>query len=244
MRVLVLLLLTVLAAVTPAVEGWSGGFEVVETLTGVTVSGDAKRDADTTARALEERVARTKEALKTAKPALAKALKQDLATLEVELEALALERGGTVVIGRTTWLVSGSTVVSDGDDGRVVADGAQGSAVIVIEGRREQVALVKPSPAQAPKDAQPGEPIGGVSTQRGTLTVDGQAVAVVWAPDLPNVYAVTRLPSHQDKSLHGQLATLPGLPLIVERPSPKGGTLRWTVQRLAPGPIDPRLLAP
>jgi hypothetical protein len=32
--------------------------------------------------------------------------------------------------------------------------------------------------------------------------------------------------------------------MAVERPNPRGGTLRWTVQRLAPGPVEPRLLAP
>lgn len=235
------LLLLVLLAALPAVE-WSGSFEVVETLTGVAISGDARRDAEATAHALEERANRAREALKTAKPALAKALKQDLAALEVELESLALERGGTVVIGRTSYLVAAGRVVADGDEGRVVA--ADGSAVVVAEGRRETVALVKPGPPSAPRDAAPGGILAGVETMRGTITADGQPVAVAWAPSLPNVYALTRLPAHGDKSLHAQLAALPGMPMTVERPNLKGGTLRWTVQRLVAGPIDPRLLVP
>jgi hypothetical protein len=244
MRSLPPLLLVLVMAAALGADDWSGSFEVVETLTGPGASGDAKRDAEATSHALEERIARTREALKTASPAAAKALRQDLAALEVELEAVALERGGTVVIGRTTYLVIPGRVVCDGDEGRVVADTVAGSAVVLAEGRRETVALVKPGRPVAPRDAAPAAPIAGVEVQHGTLTLDGQPVPVSWAPSLPNVHALTRLPSHGDKGLQAQLATLPGLAMVVERPNPKGGTLRWTVQKLSPGPIDPRLLAP
>lgn len=241
-----LLLTSMLLAVASSLqsEDWSGSFEVVETLTGVAVSGDAKREVEATARALEERVARTREALKTAKPALAKALKQDLAALEIELESVALERGGTVVIGRTLYLVAPGRVVADGDEGRVVADTAAVTAVVVAGGRRETVTLVKPEKSSPPRDAVVGTPMAGAETMRGTITVDGQPVTVSWASSLPNVYALTRLSAHGDGSLQAQLASLPGLPMAIERPNPKGGTLRWTVEKLTPGPIEPRLLAP
>jgi len=242
-RCMVLLMVVIMAPWLMA-EEWSGTFEVVETLTGVTPSGEAKRDVDNAVRVLEERVARTREALKTANPALAKALKQDLAALAVELESLALERGGTVTIGLTSYVVAAGRIVVDGDEGRVVADANNGSAVVAIEGRRQTVALVKPGQSIAPRDAAAANALVGVDTMRGTITVEGQPVAVQWAPSLPNVYALTLLSSHSDKGLHAQLATLPGLPMQVERPNPRGGTMCWTVQRLIPGPVDPKLLVP
>ena len=239
MRLPLLLVLT--AGVLHAAAEWSGTFEVVETVAGPAPVAAQRREIEDAARSLEARLAKAREGAKNASPVVARTYRKDIGQLEAELQSLALERGGTVTLGRTTYAVRGQRVAADGDEARVVADGAAGTAVVQGQGKREQVNLVR-TPTQVPADAAPGAAVGGVATQRGTITVGNDRCAVVWAPELPNVYALTRVPAQGGDPLTAALAALPGLPLEVERRSARG-LQRWTVQKLVAGPVEDRLLA-
>ena len=220
---------------------WSGTFEVVETVAGPAPAAADRREIEAAAKSLEARLGKAREGLKNASAVVARTYRQDIGHLEAELESLALERGGTVTLGRTSYAVRGQRVAADGDEARVVADGAAGTAVVVAPGKRERVSLVK-TPPQAPADAVAGPPVGDIATMRGTIKVGGDACMVTYAPALPNVYALTRVPAQGSDSLSAALAALPGLPLEVERRTARG-VQRWTVQKLVASPIDDRLLA-
>lgn len=219
---------------------WSGTFEVVETVAGPAPAANDRREIEAAARSLEARLAKAREGAKSPSPIVARTYRQDIGQLEAELQSLALERGGTVTLGRTSYVVRGQRVAADGDEARVVADGAAGTAVVVVPGRRERVSLVRAEP-RPPADAAPAEAIDGVATMRGTFTVGGDHCSVVWAPELPNVYALTQVPAQGADPLHAALAAVPGLPLEVERRSPRG-IQRWTVRKLVAGPVDERQL--
>jgi len=234
------LLLALLAAGCVHAADWSGTFEVVETVAGPAPAAADRREIEDAAKSLESRLARAREGLKSASPIVARTYRQDIGHLEAELQSLALERGGTVTLGRTSYAVRGQRVAADGDEARVVADGAAGTAVVVAPGKRERVNLVKTQP-KPPADAAPAAPVGDIATMRGTISVGGDACIVTWAPALPNVYALTRVPAQGADSLNAALAALPGLPLEVERRSSRG-VQRWTVQKLVAGTVDERLL--
>jgi len=236
-----LLLLALVAGCAAQAADWSGTFEVVETVAGPAPAASERKEIEESARSLEARLARARGALKTANPVVARIHRRDIGQLEAELESLALERGGTVTLGRIAYAVRGERVAADGDEARVIADGAAGTAVVVGPGRSDRVALVR-TPAKAPADNTPSEPIAGVATLRGTITIGGDPCTVIWAPELPNVYALTRIPAHGSDSLHVALAGLPGLPLAAERRTARG-IQRWTVQKLTPGAVDDRLFA-
>ena len=220
---------------------WSGTFEVVETVAGPAPAAGDRSEIEALARSLETQLARAREGLKSATAVVARTYRQDIAHLEAELEALALERGGTVTLGRTSYAVRAQRVAADGDEARVIGDGAAGTATVILPGKRERVSLVKSVP-KPPADAGPGAPVGGVSTMRGTITVAGEPCVVTYAPDLPNVYALTRIPLQASDPLLSALSALPGLPLDVERRSPRG-VQRWTVQKLVAGAVADHLLA-
>lgn len=235
------LLSAVLAAGVLNAADWSGTFEVVETVAGPAPAEADRREIEAAAKSLESRLAKAREALKSSSAVVARTYRQDIAHLEAELETLALERGGTVTLGRTSYAVRGQRVAADGDEARVVGDGVAGTAVVVAPGKREKVTLVK-TPIKPPADAAAGTPVGGIATVRGTFTIGGDTCVATYAPDLPNVYALTRVPAQGSDSLSAALAGLPGLPLEVERRTARG-VQRWTVQKLVAAPIDDRLLS-
>jgi hypothetical protein len=235
-------LILALAGVASAAD-WSGTFTVVQTLTGPTPAGADRRALEEEAKALEQRLARTREALKTATPMVARTLRQDIGHLETELERLALERGGTVTIARTRYAIAGPRIAADGDDDRVFADTAAGTAIVVRGVHRDTVALTGLQQPPPPEDASDAGTVAGQAAKRCTVRAGKDAYVVVFAPALPNPYAMTRLPEHRPDALHTALAGVPGLPLTVER-ALRNGVQRWTVRDLVAGPVDDSALAP
>lgn len=233
--VLILLLAAALAA-----SEWSGTFEVVETVAGPAPSGADRTEIEDLARSLEGRLAKAREALRTAAAPAARTYRKDISQLEAELQSLALERGGTVTLSRTVYTVRGDRIIADGDEARLIV--VPGRAVVAAGGRREPVELAPVPAARAPEGAADAPPVAGVATRRGTIAIDGDPTTVVWAPGLPNVYALTRVAAQARDPVLAALAAVPGLPLEVERRTKKG-VQRWTVQRLAPGAVDERAFA-
>ncbi len=235
--------LALLFAGVASAADWSGTFTVVQTLTGPTPAGADRRGLEEETQALEQRLTRTRDGLKTATPMVARTLRQDIGHLESELERLALERGGTVTIARTRYAIDGARIAADGDDARVTVDTAAGSAIVVSGSQRQTVALAGLSAPPAPADIADAGTVAGQSVKRCTVRAGKESYAVVFAPALPNPYAMTRLPDHAADSLHTALAGVPGLPMTVEHQL-RTGVQRWTVRDLAPGAVSPTLLTP
>ncbi len=231
------------SAADTAPNAWVGTFTVVQTLTGSTPASNDRKGLEDEARALEGRLAKTRDALKTATPMVARTLRQDIGHLETELERLALERGGTVTTARTRYVIDGPRILADGDDARVIADVAIGTAVVISGGQQETVSLAGLKPAPSPEGVTDAGMVSGHAAKRCTVRAGKETLTVVFAPRLPNPYAMTRLPKHGADSLHTALAGVPGLPLSVEQPQ-RNGVQRWTLRDLAPGPVDKQAFTP
>ncbi len=218
-----------------AAPSWTGRIVIVESVSGGARQGD-KREQAALAATLQERAARLRDRLKQATPTVARTLRNDLAHIEAELEQLAIERGGTVDLGRTEYAIGATRTLVDGDEARVVIDRAKAVAVVRAGGRAETVRLSPPPAAIALDDAQDAGAMFAVATRRGTLKVDDRKYIVTLAIGLPNAYAQGLLPAQSDP-LARALAALPGLPVLVENER-DGVVRRWTVTVCEPGTID------
>lgn len=226
--------LAVLAAGDATAE-WTGRIVIVESVGGAAKGGD-KREQEALEKTMQERAAHLRERLKQATPTVARTLRNDLAHIEAELEQLAIERGGTVDLGRTEYAIGLKKTLVDGDEAHVVVDRAKAVAVVMAGGRAETVRLSPPPAAIALDDAQDAAEVYGAPARRGTLKVDDRTYVVTLAAGLPNAYAQGLLPAQSDP-LARALAALPGLPVVVENDR-DGVVRRWTVTVCTPGPID------
>jgi len=244
LRVLPYLILVVAlggALVLPAAEGWQGTLEVDITFAGAGASGERDAELDRFAGALEQRLATLRERLRVADGVSARVLRRDVGQLEGELEAIALDRGAAVTLGRRTYALSGSRLGVDADEGRLVIDRATDSGHLQRGTERIPVKLAALVPMEEPAATVDGPQAFGAATRQATLTVGSESMRVIWIPGWPNIYALERLDSQSRSPLHRALATLPGLPIDVEAHH-KGGRMRWRVVECRPGPVDPRLL--
>src|SRR5690606_3800391 len=113
--------------VLSAAEGWQGTVVVDLTFAGAGASGERDAELDRFAGALEQRLATLRERLRAADGVSARVLRRDIGQLEGELEAIALDRGAAVALGRRTYALSGTRLGVDADEGRLVIDRATDS---------------------------------------------------------------------------------------------------------------------
>lgn len=224
-----------------AAEAWQGTLVVDLTFAGAGASGERDAELDRFAGALEQRLATLRERLRAADGVRARVLRRDVGQLEGELEAIALDRGAAVALGRRTYALSGSLLAVDADEGRLVVDRATDSGHLMRGTERIPVKLAALVATEEPPATVDGPMAFGVATRQATLAVSGESTRVIWIPGWPNIYALERLDSQSRSPLHRALATLPGLPIDVEAHH-KGGRMRWRVVECRPGPVDPRLL--
>ncbi len=227
--------------VLPASEGWQGTVVVDLTFAGAGASGERDAELDRFASALEQRLATLRERLRGADGVSARVLRRDIGQLEGELEAIALDRGAAVALGRRTYALSGSRLGVDADEGRLLIDRATDSGHLLRGTERLPVKLAALVATEEPPATVDGPQAFGMATRKATLTVGGGSTRVIWISGWPNIYALERLDSQSRSPLHRALASLPGLPIDVEAHH-KGGRMRWRVVECSPGPVDLRLL--
>lgn len=231
------LLLLAICSCAWAGEAWTGTIEVVETFSGKAAAEGDRDELEALAKRLQDRLQAVREQLKQATPTIARSLRRDAAHLEAELERLAVERGGTVRLGRTVYRIAAGRVAIDGDDTSMVADRATRTAQVLADGRRQAIGLADvPTPLPIDK-ASAGRELLGRATREFRFSAEGAEHVALVAPDLPNPYALTLLSTADRSSYATQLAKLPGMPMEIVRVR-NDGTHRFAVTAVTPGPIE------
>jgi hypothetical protein len=222
---------------------WSGTIKIYEQLQGHEVKDkDERAELEEIYQELEDRLEATNKQLKKAGPAEAGVLREDAGYLEAEMERTALERGGNVRLGRATYVIDGDRLVFNGEEARVLIDRKKGIATVIAGERKDTVKLKTPIEPRSSDDDEAGPALKAfedLETRHTRIKAEDQEYDVVYAPSLPNVYALGMLPSTPKDSLQGTLARVPGLPMRVEGVG-KGISHQWLVHSVQPGVVDKR----
>jgi hypothetical protein len=221
-----------------AAEAWSGTLVVEATFSGPGASAERDKELDKYAKSLESRLQALRARLRDATGVQARILERDVGQVEGELESIALDRGGSVSLGRKTYVVSGQRLAVDADEGRILVDREAGTATIIRGSERTSVKLAPIPPAVTPASVSVGPDAFGSATEQATIDIAGEPAQVIWAASLPNIYAQERLDSQSRSRLQSALAELPGLPIEVDIHH-KGGRLHWRVISCTPGAVSP-----
>lgn len=220
-----------------AEEAWCGTITVESTFAGVDAGASRAGELDGYAKALEQRLATLRERRRTADGVVERVLARDIGQLEGELEAIALDRGAWVSLGRDRYALDGTMLAMDAELGSLLIDRQAGTGRLIRGNERNVVKIAPLVEAVEPPGAVNGPAFQGHATRTVTVDVAGSPARLVWAPGLPNIYALSRIDSQVRSKLHSVLAALPGLPVEVESQH-KGGRLRWRVVELRPGPVE------
>jgi hypothetical protein len=233
------LLLAIALGAARAAE-WAGTITVEESLVGpAAVGGSDRVELEDYSRLLRERLQKAQQEVRTAPLTVRRILLEDIGTYQAELERIVIASGKAIQVSTSVFTIKGGRMRVTGDGPRLIVDRARGQELLYIGGRIEPVALAPLPPLrEIDKDAQDVQ-LQGVPAKRFTMRAEGKTLTVVLAPGLPNLYAIGLLGGAPDEkdSIAANLATLPGLPLLVEYRSDEV-THRWQVGIIAPGPVD------
>lgn len=236
-----LALLLAMLARTQAAE-WSGVIRVDESLLGPsTVGGSDRAELEDYSRLLRERLQKAQQDAHNANAPLTlkRILLEDIGTYEAELERIVLASGKAIQVGTSTFTIKGGHMQVTGDGPRLLVDRTHGQEILYVGGKKEIVPLA-PMPAvrELDKDAQ-DLVLEGIPAKRFVVRAEGKVCTVILAPGLPNPYAIGLLSSlaEEKETITSTLATLPGLPLLVEYRSDEV-THRWQVSSVVAGAVD------
>ena len=223
----------------PAAE-WSGTITVDESLIGpAAVGGSDRVELEDYARQLRDRLQKAQQEVLTAPLTVRRILLEDIGTFQAELERIVIASGKAVQVGTSVFTIKGGRMRVTGDGPRLIVDRPRGQERLYVGGRIEPVALAPLPPLRELDKDAPEVQLLGLTARRLTIRAEGKTLTVVLAPGLPNPYAIGLLGGTPDEkdSVAANLATLPGLPLLVEYRSDEV-THRWQVGIIAPGPVD------
>jgi hypothetical protein len=219
---------------------WTGTITIEESLIGpAAVGGSDRVELEDYSRLLRDRLQKAQQEVHTAPLTVRRVLLEDIGTYQAELERIVIASGKAIQVGTSVFTIKGGRMRVTGDGPRLIVDRPRGQELLYIGGRVEPVALAPLPPLrEIEKDAQDVQ-LQGVVGKRITIRAEGKTLTVVLAPGLPNPYAIGLLGGAPDEkdSISANLATLPGLPLLVEYRSDEV-THRWQVGIIAPGPVD------
>jgi hypothetical protein len=219
---------------------WSGVITVEESLVGPSsVGGSDRAELEDYSRLLRDRLQKAQQDVHNAPATLKRILLEDIGTYEAELERIVLASGKPIQVGSSTFTIKGARMQVTGDGPRLLVDRAHGQEVLHVGGKQEIVPLAPvPAMRELDRDAQ-DVVLDGLPAKKFTIRAEGKTCTVVLAPGLPNPYAIGLLSSlaEEKESIASALATLPGLPLLVEYRSDEV-THRWQVSSLVQGAVD------
>jgi hypothetical protein len=222
---------------------WSGVISVDETINGPPAVGGAQSELDHYAQEITDRLRQAHAQMLIAPPFIARVVHEDIGFYEAELERVTDERGGSLLIGHTTYFIKGGRMlmVSDGD--RILIDRAKGTAQGVVDGQPLDTKLQDEPDLDTMEGAPAGETINGYPTKRVTLKVKGRSYILDIAPGLPNPYRIGLMERDQDDDLTHALAVYQGLPMNVSEASGEA-TLSLSVVAVDRRAINDRIFRP
>ena len=210
------LLLLTFAGLIAGESDFAGTISVAETIAGDQASGTDQEELSRYAAVIEARLKQATEQLPSAPPMVATTLREDIGFYRAELEKIVVSRGGELILATSSYRISRGRVllISQGVMYRI--DRNRNTAQALLPDKTIQELELAPLPAIDASGAEPGPVLLGLRTQRFTRVFAGKTYRIYMAPDLPNVCALALIRGVTDNELFSGVATLPGMPLLIE----------------------------
>lgn len=232
-------------AALPAADppAWSGVISVEESINTVTVKGGDEHELEHFAIELTERLHQARSQVLVAPPFIARVIREDMGFYEAELEKVAAERGGRMLVGRTTYFIKGPRMLILSDGARMVIDRASGTATGVVDGQPVAAGL-QHLPDLEPLPGIAGDTIAGYPTRHTSLRVKDRTYLVDVAPGLPNPYRIGLMANDLADDLVRGLAEYDGLPMRVVENDDNAASRELTVAGVDRRDINDGIFAP
>ncbi len=212
-----LLLSLVTVTALPALESdFAGTISIAETIAGEQTSGNDREELNHYAAVIEARLKQATEQLPSAPPMVATTLREDIGFYRAELEKIVVSRGGELILVTSSYRISRGRVLLTAQGVVYRIDRNRNTAQALLPDKTIQELELSPLPAIDASGAEPGPVLLGLPTQRFTRAFGGKTYQLFMAPGLPNICALSLIRGVTDNELFSGIATLPGMPLLVE----------------------------
>ncbi len=202
---------------------WSGVITVDETIKGPAVQGGDQHELEHLALVITDRLHQARSQVMVAPPFVARVLREDMGFYEAELERVAAEGGGAMLIGHVTYFIKGKRMLIDADGATLLIDRGSNAAIGTVDGQPVNTTLQPLTDPEPLEGAKVGETVLGYPTKRAELHINGKSYDVDVAIGLPNPFRLGLMPSDAGDDLVAALASYDGLPMNV---SEKGAVSR------------------
>jgi len=195
---------------------FSGTISVAETIVSDQATGKDQEELSRYAAVVEERLKLASDQLPAAPPMVATTLREDIGFYRAELEKIVISRGGELILTTTAYRISRGRVLLTAQGVMYRIDRNRNTAQALLPDKTVQDLELAPLPAIDASGAVPGPLLLGIPTQLYTRVFAGKTYRVCMAPGLPNVCALALIRGVTDNELFNGVATLPGMPLLIE----------------------------
>lgn len=195
---------------------FAGTITVAETIAGEQSSGKDQEELSRYAAMVEARLKQATEQLPSAPPMVATTLREDIGFYRAELEKIVVSRGGELILATSSYRISRGRVLLTAQGVMYRIDRNRNTAQALLPDKSVQDLELAPLPAIDAAGGEPGPVLLGLQTQRYTRVLAGKTYRICLAPGLPNVCALALIRGVTDNELFSGVATLPGMPLLIE----------------------------
>lgn len=205
-----------LTSVSAAESDFAGTISVAETIAGDQATGKDQEELSRYAALVEARLKEATDQLPSAPPMVATTLREDIGFYRAELERVVVSRGGELILATTSYRISRGRVLLTAQGVMYRIDRNRNTAQALLPNKTVQDLELAPLPAIDATGGEPGPVLLGLLTQRYTRVFAGKTYRICMAPGLPNVCALALIRGVTDNELYSGVATLPGMPLLIE----------------------------
>lgn len=195
---------------------FAGTITVAETIAGDQSSGKDQEELSRYASLVEARLKLATEQLPSAPPMVATTLREDIGFYRAELEKIVVSRGGELILATSSYRISRGRVLLTAQGIVYRIDRNRNTAQALLPDKSIQDLELAPLPAIDASNAEPGPLLLGLKTLRYTRVFAGKTYSIYMAPEMPNVCALALIRGVTDNELFSGVATLPGMPLLIE----------------------------
>lgn len=195
---------------------FAGTISVAETIAGDQSSGKDQEELSRYAAVVEARLKLATDQLPSAPPMVATTLREDIGFYRAELEKIVVSRGGELILATSSYRISRGRVLLTAQGVMYRIDRNRNTAQALLPDKSVQDLELAPLPAIDASGGEPGPVLLGLKTQRYTRIFAGKTYIICMAPGMPNVCALALIRGITDNELFSGVATLPGMPLLIE----------------------------